>query len=140
MPPEQDRWDFVKFSGEADDFGSRISVLHANILQVKEETLSPTWDQTLVMENVILYGRAEELKDDPPVVIVEIFDQDIVVGVKSMVEWSSPVLHELASVVLVLIIGLPGLLGNLSARLPYFRRPARTSASAESARHITRFI
>uniref|UniRef100_H2Z079 C2 domain-containing protein n=1 Tax=Ciona savignyi TaxID=51511 RepID=H2Z079_CIOSA len=46
--------------------------------QVIEETLSPTWDQTLIMPNITLFGRAEELRDDPPIIIIEVFDQDTV--------------------------------------------------------------
>ena len=45
-----------------------------------EETLNPTWDQMLVIKDMTLYGKAEELQLDPPVVIVEIFDKDAVVS------------------------------------------------------------
>lgn len=49
-----------------------------NILnfQVIDETLSPTWDETLVFDDVIVYGNKEHLKKDPPSVVIEIFDQD----------------------------------------------------------------
>ena len=43
-------------------------------------TLNPTWDQTLILPHVTLFGRAEELRDDPPVVIIEVFDKDLVVS------------------------------------------------------------
>jgi len=48
--------------------------------QVIEETLNPTWDQTLIIPNVTLFGRAEELRDDPPLIIIELFDKDTVVS------------------------------------------------------------
>lgn len=45
------------------------------------ETLCPTWDQLLVFENVELFGEATELRDDPPIIVIEIYDQDTVVRV-----------------------------------------------------------
>uniref|UniRef100_A0A665X9S7 Otoferlin n=1 Tax=Echeneis naucrates TaxID=173247 RepID=A0A665X9S7_ECHNA len=42
------------------------------------ETLCPTWDQLLVFENVELFGEASELRDDPPIIVIEIYDQDTV--------------------------------------------------------------
>lgn len=41
-----------------------------------DETLSPTWDETLIFDHVIVYGNKEHLKNDPPSVVIEIFDQD----------------------------------------------------------------
>jgi len=46
---------------------------------VIKETLNPTWDQTLIIPSVTLFGRAEELRDDPPLIIIELFDKDAVV-------------------------------------------------------------
>lgn len=59
--------------------------LHVNwgdvcFLQVLSETLCPTWDQLLVFDDVELFGEASELRDDPPIIVVEIYDQDTVVG------------------------------------------------------------
>ncbi len=50
------------------------------IFQVLSETLCPTWDQLLVFDNVELYGEAGELRDDPPIIVIELFDQDTVVS------------------------------------------------------------
>lgn len=47
--------------------------------QVLPETLCPTWDQLLVFENVELFGEASELRDDPPIIVIELYDQDTVV-------------------------------------------------------------
>ena len=44
--------------------------------QVIDETLSPTWDELLVFEEVLVYGRREDIKANPPIVIIEIYDQD----------------------------------------------------------------
>ena len=45
-------------------------------LQVIEETLSPTWDESMVFEEVLVYGRREDIKANPPIIIVETYDQD----------------------------------------------------------------
>ena len=45
-------------------------------LQVIDETLSPTWDELLVFDEILVYGRREDIKANPPVVIIEIYDQD----------------------------------------------------------------
>lgn len=48
--------------------------------QIVNETLCPTWDQLLVFDNVELYGEASELRDDPPIIVIEIYDQDSMVS------------------------------------------------------------
>jgi len=49
---------------------------------VIDETLSPTWDELLVVNDVILYGTKDDIKNRPPPIVVEIFDQDKVVIVR----------------------------------------------------------
>ncbi|XP_030320002.1 fer-1-like protein 5 [Calypte anna] len=44
--------------------------------RVLPPTLDPLWDQTLLFQRVPLYGDPREVRDDPPPVVVEIFDQD----------------------------------------------------------------
>lgn len=51
------------------------------MMQVLNETLCPTWDQMLVFDNLELYGEAHELRDDPPIIVIEIYDQDAMVCV-----------------------------------------------------------
>lgn len=45
-------------------------------LQVIEETLSPTWDESMLFEEILIYGRREDIKANPPLIIVETYDQD----------------------------------------------------------------
>ena len=45
-----------------------------------DETLSPTWDEMLIFNEVVMYGNMEEIKDEPPTIVIEIFDQDRVVS------------------------------------------------------------
>lgn len=56
------------------------SNLTRSVFQVIDETLSPTWDEMLIFNEVVLYGNMEEIKDEPPTIVVEIFDQDRVVS------------------------------------------------------------
>ena len=46
------------------------------MLKVIDETLSPVWDELLVFEEILVYGRREDIKTNPPTVIIEIYDQD----------------------------------------------------------------
>lgn len=58
---------------------TELMSVSAWLFQVLSETLCPTWDQLLVFDNVELYGEASELRDDPPIIVIEIYDQDTVV-------------------------------------------------------------
>ncbi len=44
--------------------------------QVIEETLSPTWDELLVFDDVLVYGAKDEIQREPPTIVIEIYDQD----------------------------------------------------------------
>ena len=50
------------------------------VLQLLSEPLCPTWDQLMVFDNVELFGEASELRDDPPIIVIELYDQDTVVS------------------------------------------------------------
>lgn len=70
---------------------SRLMYVYVMLIclwQVLSETLCPTWDQLLVFDDVELFGEASELRDDPPIIVVEIYDQDTVVGHGFGNEWS----------------------------------------------------
>ncbi|XP_015802855.3 otoferlin isoform X7 [Nothobranchius furzeri] len=65
-------------SGLSDPFARVFFSTHSQVTEILSETLCPTWDQLLVFDDVELFGEASELRDDPPIVVVEIFDQDTV--------------------------------------------------------------
>ncbi|XP_061126606.1 otoferlin isoform X4 [Syngnathus typhle] len=65
-------------SGLSDPFARVFFSTHSQVTEVLSETLCPTWDQLLVFDNVELFGEAGELRDDPPIIVVEIYDQDTV--------------------------------------------------------------
>ncbi|VVD00185.1 unnamed protein product [Leptidea sinapis] len=63
-------------SGLSDPF-ARVAISDCSAsTEVIDETLSPTWDELLVIEDVLLYSTIEQIKNNPPVVSIEIFDQD----------------------------------------------------------------
>ena len=47
-----------------------------HIVQVIEETVSPTWDEMMVFDEILVYGRREDIKANPPMIIIETYDQD----------------------------------------------------------------
>lgn len=63
-------------SGLSDPFARVIAGEFSKITQVIDETLSPTWDELLIFDEILIYGTADEIKNDPPSIIIEIFDQD----------------------------------------------------------------
>ncbi|XP_041358290.1 otoferlin-like [Gigantopelta aegis] len=63
-------------SGLSDPYARIAFVEQSVCTQVIEQTLSPTWDEMLIIKEVDIYGLMEEIVDDPPTIIVEIFDQD----------------------------------------------------------------
>ncbi|XP_030625623.1 otoferlin isoform X3 [Chanos chanos] len=63
-------------TGLSDPFARVFFSTHSQVTEVLNETLCPTWDQLLVFDNVELYGEACELRDDPPIIVIEIYDQD----------------------------------------------------------------
>ena len=38
--------------------------------------MSPTWDESMVFEEILVYGRREDIEATPPIIIVETYDQD----------------------------------------------------------------
>lgn len=63
-------------SGLSDPFARVIVGEYCKTTQVIDETLSPTWDELLVFDEILLWGTKEEIKNDPPTIVIEIFDQD----------------------------------------------------------------
>ena len=63
-------------SGLSDPFAKVIFSSEVATTYTIRETLNPNWDQTLVLGPIAMYGRPEEFKQDPPLVIIEVFDED----------------------------------------------------------------
>ncbi|KAM7327020.1 hypothetical protein ACRRTK_013387 [Alexandromys fortis] len=46
------------------------------VLKVLEQTLSPLWDELLVFDQLIVDGRRELLQEEPPLVVINVFDHN----------------------------------------------------------------
>ena len=47
---------------------------------VKEQTLTPVWNETCLFENVEIFGNKDVLKESPPLVVIELYDEDSIVS------------------------------------------------------------
>ncbi|XP_040293901.1 myoferlin isoform X8 [Bufo bufo] len=56
---------------------AHVSFLHrSKTTETIHFTLNPTWDQTLIFNEVDIYGDPHAVAQNPPVVVIEIFDSD----------------------------------------------------------------
>ncbi|KAJ8967782.1 hypothetical protein NQ317_005559, partial [Molorchus minor] len=63
-------------SGLSDPFARIVAGEFSKTTQVIDETLSPTWDELLIFDEILIYGESEDIKREPPPIVIEIFDQD----------------------------------------------------------------
>lgn len=66
-------------SGLSDPFARVTIGDQSATTQVIDETLSPTWDEMLIFHDILIYGSKDHVKEFPPSVVIEIYDQDKVV-------------------------------------------------------------
>lgn len=60
---------------------AHVSFLHVSKTTEKlRATLNPTWDQTLIFNDVEIYGDPQQISVRPPDVVLELYDHDQVVG------------------------------------------------------------
>ncbi|XP_043544464.1 fer-1-like protein 6 isoform X2 [Chiloscyllium plagiosum] len=65
-------------TGLSDPFAKVTFISHCQTTKVITQTLSPTWNQMLLFNNIILYGEAMEISESPPLVVIEVYDEDTV--------------------------------------------------------------
>lgn len=41
------------------------------------ETRSPTWDQMIIFNDIVIWGDVNTIASNPPTIVTEIFDKDI---------------------------------------------------------------
>lgn len=63
-------------NGLSDPFAKVLFSTQCQVSKVVRDTLSPAWCQCLLFDRVLLEGSREELEQDPPLVIINIYDQD----------------------------------------------------------------
>lgn len=58
-----------------------VSFLHVSkTTEVIRTTLNPTWDQTLIFEDIEIFGDPQTIARNPPDVVLELYDSDQVVS------------------------------------------------------------
>ncbi|XP_051932224.1 fer-1-like protein 4 [Hippocampus zosterae] len=65
-------------NGLSDPFAKVLFSTQCQVTKVSPETLSPAWGECLLFDRVLLEGTMEDLVQDPPLVIIQIFDYDVV--------------------------------------------------------------
>lgn len=63
-------------TGLSDPFAKVTFVSHCQTTKVISQTLSPTWNQMLLFNNIILHGELQDIVDDPPNIVIELYDDD----------------------------------------------------------------
>lgn len=48
--------------------------------QVISQTLSPTWNQSLLMSRLLLSGDLQHIQEEPPRIVIEVYDDDALVS------------------------------------------------------------
>ncbi|KTF74527.1 hypothetical protein cypCar_00027165 [Cyprinus carpio] len=61
-------------NGLSDPFAKVVFSTQCQVTRVMEETLSPTWSELLLYDQVLMEGSKDEYREDPPVVIIKIYD------------------------------------------------------------------
>ena len=67
-------------NGLSDPFARCAFLNRSQVTEKLEKTLCPTWDQTLIFEQVEIHGDPRLIALKPPEVILEIFDHDTFVS------------------------------------------------------------
>uniref|UniRef100_A0A3Q0SXZ4 Myoferlin n=1 Tax=Amphilophus citrinellus TaxID=61819 RepID=A0A3Q0SXZ4_AMPCI len=56
---------------------AHVSFLHVSkTTEVIKTTLNPTWDQTLIFDDIEIYGEPQTVAQNPPDVVLELYDKD----------------------------------------------------------------
>lgn len=51
---------------------------------VVKNTLNPTWDQTLIFYEIEIFGEPASIAEQPPSIVVELYDHDTYVSVPAV--------------------------------------------------------
>ncbi|KAI4827274.1 hypothetical protein KUCAC02_030683, partial [Chaenocephalus aceratus] len=63
-------------NGLSDPFAKVLFSTQCQVTRVLNETISPAWCESLLFDRVLLEGTREELEQDPPLITINIYDQD----------------------------------------------------------------
>ncbi|XP_048584840.1 myoferlin isoform X2 [Nematostella vectensis] len=62
--------------GVSDPYARVVFGTRSSVTETLARTLCPTWDQTLIFDEVNIYGSIEQVAENPPAVIIELYDKD----------------------------------------------------------------
>ncbi|XP_054023348.1 fer-1-like protein 6 [Dryobates pubescens] len=65
-------------SGLSDPFAKVTFTSRCQTTKIISQTLSPTWNQTLLFNSIVLHGDREEIAEIPPQIVIELYDDDAV--------------------------------------------------------------
>ncbi|KAJ1193975.1 hypothetical protein NDU88_003270 [Pleurodeles waltl] len=65
-------------SGLSDPFAKVTFVSQCQTTKIIDQTLSPTWNQMLLFNNILLHGDLRDFACDPPHIVIELYDDDAV--------------------------------------------------------------
>ncbi|XP_073325341.1 fer-1-like protein 4 [Pagrus major] len=68
--------------GLSDPFAKVLFSTQCQVTKVQSDTLSPAWCESLLFDRVLLEGTKEELQQDLPLIIINIYNYDPMGGVK----------------------------------------------------------
>ncbi|KAH9524694.1 hypothetical protein Btru_027538 [Bulinus truncatus] len=63
-------------TGLSDPFARVSFITNSMVTETQPKTLSPTWDQTLIFDELVMYGSPETFESSPPSIYIELFDYD----------------------------------------------------------------
>jgi len=76
------------YSADKSGLSDPYAIMSCNRYSVRsriiKESVCPTWDQTLIIAQLRLFGEPDSILNHPPVVIMEFFDKDQIVSPPSI--------------------------------------------------------
>ncbi|KAJ0070169.1 hypothetical protein NL108_002479 [Boleophthalmus pectinirostris] len=63
-------------SGLSDPFARVTFISHSHNTNIVQQTLSPSWDQCLQMNQIVLGGNLQYIEKEPPRIVIEVYDDD----------------------------------------------------------------
>ncbi|TKS67677.1 Fer-1-like protein 6 [Collichthys lucidus] len=63
-------------TGLSDPFARVTCLSHSQTTNVISQTLSPTWNQCLLMSSLLLSGDLQHIQQEPPRILIEVYDDD----------------------------------------------------------------
>ncbi|XP_068079665.2 fer-1-like protein 6 isoform X1 [Danio rerio] len=65
-------------TGLSDPFAWVSFLSHSQCTGIIKQTLTPTWNQVIKMTNMSLYGGLYDIAQEPPLIVIEVYDDDAV--------------------------------------------------------------